>query len=33
MSDNYEIIPKVDATQEFIETANYFSNPLNIVRL
>ena len=32
MNDNYHIIPKVDATQEFIEIANDFSNPLDIVR-
>lgn len=28
----YKIIPKVDETQEFIEIANDFSNPLDIVR-
>jgi hypothetical protein len=28
----YEIIPEVDQTQEFIEIANDFSNPLEIVR-
>ncbi len=28
----YEITPQVDATQEFIEIANDFSNPLDIVR-
>lgn len=28
----YEITPKVDDTQEFIEIANDFSNPLDIVR-
>lgn len=28
----YEILPTVDATQEFIEIANDFSNPLDIVR-
>lgn len=29
---DYELIPKVDETQEFIEIANDFSNPLDIVR-
>jgi hypothetical protein len=29
---NFEIKPKVDETQEFIEIANDFSNPLEIVR-
>lgn len=29
---NFEIIPTVDETQEFIEIANDFSNPLDIVR-
>jgi len=28
----FEIIPKVDETQEFIEIANDFSNPLDLVR-
>lgn len=28
----YQIQPKVDHTQEFIEIANDFSNPLEIVR-
>ena len=32
MSDNYIISPTVDQTQEFIEIANDFSNPLDIVR-
>ncbi|NCB47246.1 hypothetical protein EOM81_09545, partial [bacterium] len=30
--DSYVITPKVDATQEFIEIANDFSNPLDLVR-
>jgi hypothetical protein len=30
--EKYEIIPKVDETQEFIEIANDFSNPLELVR-
>lgn len=30
--NNFEIIPKVDETQEFIEIANDFSNPLDLVR-
>lgn len=30
--DKFEIIPKVDETQEFIEIANDFSNPLDLVR-
>lgn len=30
--EEFEIIPKVDETQEFIEIANDFSNPLEIVR-
>lgn len=30
--NNYEIIPLVNQTQEFIEIANDFSNPLEIVR-
>jgi hypothetical protein len=29
---NFQITPKVDETQEFIEIANDFSNPLDIVR-
>ncbi len=29
---SYKITPKVDATQEFIEIANDFSNPLDLVR-
>lgn len=29
---NYTIVPKVDKTQEFIEIANDFSNPLDLVR-
>lgn len=29
---DYTIVPKVDTTQEFIEIANDFSNPLDIVR-
>ncbi len=32
MSENFTIIPKVDETQEFIEIANDFSNPLDLVR-
>ena len=28
----FVITPKVDATQEFIEIANDFSNPLDLVR-
>lgn len=32
MSENYQITPQVDATQEFIEIANDFANPLDIVR-
>jgi Histidine kinase-, DNA gyrase B-, and HSP90-like ATPase len=32
VSDNYKLTPQVDATQEFIEIANDFSNPLDIVR-
>ena len=31
-TNNYTIIPKVDETQEFIEIANDFSNPLDLVR-
>jgi hypothetical protein len=30
--ESYTIIPKVDETQEFIEIANDFSNPLDLVR-
>lgn len=30
--DSFIINPKVDTTQEFIEIANDFSNPLDIVR-
>jgi len=30
--ENYTIKPKVDETQEFIEIANDFSNPLDLVR-
>ena len=30
--ENFQITPQVDETQEFIEIANYFSNPLDIVR-
>lgn len=30
--EKFEIIPKVDETQEFIEIANDFSNPLELVR-
>ena len=29
---NYQITPTVDATQEFIEIAKDFSNPLDLVR-
>ncbi len=32
MNNNYQITPQVDATQEFIEIANDFSSPLDIVR-
>jgi hypothetical protein len=32
MIEPYEIVPSVDATQEFIEISNDFSNPLDIVR-
>jgi hypothetical protein len=32
MSQNFVITPKVDETQEFIEIANDFSNPLDLVR-
>lgn len=32
MDQQYQIIPEVNATQEFIEIANDFSNPLDIVR-
>ena len=32
MNEVYEITPCVDATQEFIEIANDFSNPLDMVR-
>ncbi len=30
--ENFELIPRVDETQEFIEIANDFSNPLDLVR-
>ncbi|MBZ0265306.1 ATP-binding protein, partial [bacterium] len=30
--NNYTITPEVDQTQEFIEIANDFSNPLDVVR-
>lgn len=30
--DHFTITPTVDATQEFIEIANDFSNPLDLVR-
>ena len=30
--ESFVITPKVDATQEFIEIANDFSNPLDLVR-
>lgn len=30
--EEYKIVPKVDETQEFLEIANDFSNPLEIVR-
>jgi hypothetical protein len=30
--ENYELIPKVDEAQEFIEIANDFSNPLELIR-
>ncbi len=30
--ESYTIVPKVDETQEFIEIANDFSNPLDLVR-
>lgn len=30
--ENFDITPKVDATQEFIEISNDFSNPLDLVR-
>lgn len=32
MHNNYTLEPKVDETQEFIEIANDFSNPLDLVR-
>ncbi len=32
MNKNFTITPKVDETQEFIEIANDFSNPLDLVR-
>jgi len=30
--EKFELIPGVDETQEFIEIANDFSNPLDLVR-
>jgi hypothetical protein len=32
MPEAYQITPTVDQTQEFIEIANDFSNPLELVR-
>ena len=32
MPEPYQITPTVDQTQEFIEIANDFSNPLELVR-
>ena len=30
--ESYTITPKVDETQEFVEIANDFSNPLDLIR-